>query len=332
MSALQFQDRCAIMMVREHGNGAVIFCPRPSPNIQSTTAPSVRVLPAVFSQNRMASHLGVFVMPDKYGIPTLRDKYPIQCRKCKGLIVPDAYELSSRNEVIFTPGELMKTDGIGIDKHGVPVSLYVHLRCPENPVPFTRRANDIDHFFRVLPPSSRNGNTQRKQDFQPSPEAEIRKAPDRVSNNEVDTFLRAIRKDAKASEEASRRRMQLAQAAREPDIGDEVTVFFHTATPKEKPLVGEYDNTNNENAAIFQFGRVADKYGFRMIRFNNAYPDAVFESADGKELWVEFEHVSENFIKHGHDPRYCDLIVCYVHNCEKLTVPVLALRDLPEIP
>jgi hypothetical protein len=31
-------------------------------------------------------------------------------------------------------------------------------------------------------------------------------------------------------------------------------------------------------------------------------------------VWIEFEFESRNFLLHGHDPKKCDVIVCWVHN------------------
>ena len=43
---------------------------------------------------------------------------------------------------------------------------------------------------------------------------------------------------------------------------------------------------------------------------------------------VEVEFESRNFLKHGHDPKKCDVIVCWVHNwpeCPK-EIEVVELR------
>jgi hypothetical protein len=38
--------------------------------------------------------------------------------------------------------------------------------------------------------------------------------------------------------------------------------------------------------------------------------------APGKwqNVWIEFEYESKNFLLHGHDPKKCDVIVCWRHN------------------
>jgi hypothetical protein len=40
------------------------------------------------------------------------------------------------------------------------------------------------------------------------------------------------------------------------------------------------------------------------------------EVAPGKwqRVKVEFEMLSRNFLEHQHDPKKCDIIVCWVHN------------------
>jgi hypothetical protein len=47
-----------------------------------------------------------------------------------------------------------------------------------------------------------------------------------------------------------------------------------------------------------------------------------------QRLKIEFEKESRNFLKHGHDPNGCDLIVCWEHNWPECPVEVLALRDV----
>jgi hypothetical protein len=83
-------------------------------------------------------------------------------------------------------------------------------------------------------------------------------------------------------------------------------------------MPGLRNEPTNENGVMFAFGRVADKLGFEVERIQTAFPDceALREVAPGK--WqrerVELELFSRNFLEHGHDPKGCDTIVCWVHN------------------
>jgi hypothetical protein len=73
-----------------------------------------------------------------------------------------------------------------------------------------------------------------------------------------------------------------------------------------------------ENGVMFAFGQVAHKLGFAVERVQTAFPDCVAmrEVAPGK--WqrenVELELYSKNFVEHGHDPKRCDTLVCWVHD------------------
>jgi hypothetical protein len=74
----------------------------------------------------------------------------------------------------------------------------------------------------------------------------------------------------------------------------------------------------NEAGVVYAFGRMAEKLGFEVERIQAAFPDceAMREVAPGKwqRVKIEFEYASRNFLEHQHDPKGCDIIVCWVHN------------------
>ena len=74
----------------------------------------------------------------------------------------------------------------------------------------------------------------------------------------------------------------------------------------------------NEDGVIFLFGVLAAELGFRVERIQRGFPDceAKREVAPGKWEWarIEFEFESRNFKEHRHDPKGCDVIVCWRHN------------------
>lgn len=76
-----------------------------------------------------------------------------------------------------------------------------------------------------------------------------------------------------------------------------------------------------EDGVIFVFGMLAHQLGFTVLRIQKEFPDceALWEIQPGRWQWVriEFEFESRNFAKHGHDPKGCDLIVCWTHNWEQ---------------
>jgi hypothetical protein len=94
---------------------------------------------------------------------------------------------------------------------------------------------------------------------------------------------------------------------------------------RDRPVMGApFDRsplTNapmNELGVVLLFGMVAADMGFQVESLQGKFPDceAKREVAPGK--WqrsrIEFEYESKNFHLHGHDPKGCDVIVCWRHN------------------
>ena len=93
----------------------------------------------------------------------------------------------------------------------------------------------------------------------------------------------------------------------------------------------------NEAGVMFAFGVLAPRLGFVVKRWQAGFPDcqAVREMAKGQwqDVNVEVEFESRNFLKHGHDPKKCDVIVCWIHNWPECPVEVVELRNqLPKLP
>jgi hypothetical protein len=74
----------------------------------------------------------------------------------------------------------------------------------------------------------------------------------------------------------------------------------------------------NEAGVMFTFGVLARQLGFMVKRWQVEFPDCVAVREMAKGQWqdqnVEVEFESRNFLKHGHDPKKCDVIVRWVHN------------------
>jgi hypothetical protein len=68
--------------------------------------------------------------------------------------------------------------------------------------------------------------------------------------------------------------------------------------------------------------------------FPGTYPDCTL-LVDGRELRVEFELYSSNFVEHDHDPEKCDLVVCWKQDRSLGTLKILELykvvRNFPGI-
>jgi hypothetical protein len=113
-----------------------------------------------------------------------------------------------------------------------------------------------------------------------------------------------------------------------PRLGSRLQISTARPSPKarrDRPIYGRplpmeelLHEPVNEGGVMFAFGAVARRLGFAVRQIHREFPDceAVREVARGQwqPVWIEFEFESRNFLLHGHDPRKCDVIVCWVHN------------------
>jgi hypothetical protein len=87
----------------------------------------------------------------------------------------------------------------------------------------------------------------------------------------------------------------------------------------------------NELGVILLFGCLADELGFAVEKIQAGFPDCEAKRRTGFEGWewvrIEFEFESRNFKTHNHDPRACDLIVCWTNNWPESPVEVLELKQ-----
>jgi len=90
----------------------------------------------------------------------------------------------------------------------------------------------------------------------------------------------------------------------------------------------------NELGVLFLFAAMATQLGFMALRLQSEFPDCealrLFEHDRWRRVRIEFEFESRNFLLHGHDPRECDLIVCWTHNWPSCPLEVLELSKLVE--
>jgi hypothetical protein len=74
----------------------------------------------------------------------------------------------------------------------------------------------------------------------------------------------------------------------------------------------------NEAGVLVLFGMMAERLGLVVLRVQTEFPDCEvlceMEPGRWQRLRVEFEFESRNFLRHGHDPNGCDMIVCWRHN------------------
>lgn len=88
----------------------------------------------------------------------------------------------------------------------------------------------------------------------------------------------------------------------------------------------------NEQGVVFLFGMVAHDLGFLVEAVGVPFPDCrakrLVKGGHYVEVDVEFEFRSRNFwIGHGHDPKACDLIVCWEHDWPDCPIEVLELKS-----
>ncbi|HET6845048.1 MAG TPA: hypothetical protein VFK06_25690 [Candidatus Angelobacter sp.] len=97
------------------------------------------------------------------------------------------------------------------------------------------------------------------------------------------------------------------------------------AVKRDRPIMGQpFDSsplTNapvNELGVVFLFGILAAELGFQVESLQSNFPDCEARREVQPGRWqrqrIEFEYESKNFERHGHDPRQCDVIVCWRHN------------------
>lgn len=80
----------------------------------------------------------------------------------------------------------------------------------------------------------------------------------------------------------------------------------------------------NEQGVIVELARVSGNTGIEIMSIQTEFPDAVINWR-GTPYVAEFEFAASNFIRHGHDIRGCDIIICWVNDWPDCVLPVVAL-------
>jgi hypothetical protein len=98
-----------------------------------------------------------------------------------------------------------------------------------------------------------------------------------------------------------------------------------------KPCAMAYCPTN-EAGVLYLFGSMAVDLGFMVTSLQAAFPDCeamrIVEGGKCQPIRIEFEYQSRNFMRHMHDVKGCDLIVCWEHNWPECPIEVLELKSL----
>lgn len=89
----------------------------------------------------------------------------------------------------------------------------------------------------------------------------------------------------------------------------------------------------NEQGVVFLFGRICFELGFVVEAVRTSYPDCEAKRRVDRQRdkWervkIEFELKSSTFKEHLHDPKGCDLIVCWEHDWPECPLEVVELRS-----
>jgi hypothetical protein len=74
----------------------------------------------------------------------------------------------------------------------------------------------------------------------------------------------------------------------------------------------------------------APQLGYVVHRIQPEFPDCEAMRGVGEDkcqlVKAEFEYESRNFLKHMHDVKGCDLIICWRHNWPECPIEVLELK------
>ena len=93
-----------------------------------------------------------------------------------------------------------------------------------------------------------------------------------------------------------------------------------------------------ENGVIFLFSKITNDLGIKMVSIQKHFPDAEAikygDDAKGYRVYIEFEYLSSDFIRHGHldqmkKGKPCDLIVCWENDSRGIPkeIEVLELKE-----
>jgi hypothetical protein len=94
---------------------------------------------------------------------------------------------------------------------------------------------------------------------------------------------------------------------------------------KDKPKMSKIEFIpRNEIQTREWFCYHLDEFEYSIVESQIPFPDYTLKDGDGNILATEMEYQSVNFINHQHDPKKCDLVICWIHNAA-LPMPVFEL-------
>jgi len=109
-------------------------------------------------------------------------------------------------------------------------------------------------------------------------------------------------------------------------------------TERKRSIVGDPINFGgliygplNENGVIFLFSKIHEQLGIKIEAIQASFPDAKGRrkiSKGWEDVWIEFEFKSSTFKVHKHDPKQCDIIICWEHDWKGCPLEVIELREV----
>lgn len=123
----------------------------------------------------------------------------------------------------------------------------------------------------------------------------------------------------------------------EEEIAKAESEKFLPVSERKRSIVGDPINFEgliygplNENGVIFLFSKIHDKFGINIEAIQASFPDAKGRRKTSKgweDIWIEFEFKSSHFKTHNHDPKECDIIVCWEHDWKDCPVEIMCLKE-----
>lgn len=265
------------------------------------------------------------------GRSTLIDVYPAVCQICKQTIRGAQYDSNGELVAPFDPAKVI---GLRMGDDGIPVSLYAHLKC------LNITAASVSALTKAYMP--RDDYTTCVYCAKPSAH---RFCSDRCAKlyekEREDAVSQSISPSVVALVESLKQIRGAVKPAAPPKDGERIFGQHHQAKPatvmvedakiqiRNAQLAGLASDVGvfvpqNEMGVVFMLGSVLSRIGYRMAHIDGRYPDAVLVGPNKQAVKTEFEFQSSSFITHGHDPRLCDLVICWRHDA-KLRLPVIEL-------
>ena len=83
---------------------------------------------------------------------------------------------------------------------------------------------------------------------------------------------------------------------------------------------------SNEYETLVLFALLANELGFEILRVQSNFPDGILRK-NGKEILVEFEFLSSNYLQHCHPLDFDGICICWRKDVDIEGIEILSLED-----